>query len=68
MNIFISILLICFGLMILIIGCCELRKIYNFYSGIPLDNAIAIIIFFIMPGFALETTGFILLSNIILYT
>ena len=59
MNLIVGIILACIGIIWLIIGSHEIYKINKKNNGIPIENGIAGILFFIFPSFMLMIGGFV---------
>jgi len=60
-NLIVGIILTCIGIIWGYIGINETYKINKKNNGIPLDNAVALIIFFIIPSIILIVCGFALI-------
>ena len=61
MNLIVGIILTCIGVIWSIIALTETYKINKQNGGFPLDNAIALIVFFIMPSILMILCGFVLI-------
>lgn len=59
MNLIVGIILECIGIIWLMIGSHEIHKISKKNNGIPIENGIAGILFFIFPSFMLIIGGFV---------
>ena len=59
MNLIVGIILVCIGIIWLIISSREIYKINKKNNGIPVENGIAGILFFIFPSFMLIIGGFV---------